>query len=42
MVHDDKSPAMACKPIEEDLVLHYYGELDGRWARGGGKPCAKL
>jgi anti-sigma factor RsiW len=28
MVHYDKSPAIACKPFEEDLVLYYYGELD--------------
>src|SRR4029077_10745106 len=28
MIHYDKSPAIACKPFEEDLVLYYYGELD--------------
>jgi anti-sigma factor RsiW len=28
MVQYDKSPAIACKPFEEDLVLYYYGELD--------------
>lgn len=30
MVQYDKSPVIACKPFEEDLVLYYYGELDSR------------
>jgi len=29
MVEHYKSPAVACKPFEEDLVLYYYSELDG-------------
>jgi Putative zinc-finger len=29
MVHPDKSAAVACPQWEEDLVLHYYGELRG-------------
>ena len=29
MTHHDKRAAMACTQWEEDLVLHYYGELRG-------------
>jgi anti-sigma factor RsiW len=29
MAQDDKTAAMACTQWEEDLVLHYYGELHG-------------
>ena len=29
MAQYDKSAAVACTQWEEDLVLHYYGELRG-------------
>jgi hypothetical protein len=29
MAQHHKATAIACKPFEEDLVLHYYGELGG-------------
>jgi hypothetical protein len=29
MAQHDKTAAVACTQWEEDLVLHYYGELDG-------------
>ena len=29
MAQDDKTAAVACTQLEEDLVLHYYGELRG-------------
>ncbi|HEY7317538.1 MAG TPA: zf-HC2 domain-containing protein [Candidatus Binatia bacterium] len=30
MAHPDKSAVAACAQWEEDLVLHYYGELGGK------------
>ena len=29
MTQDNKTAAVACTQWEEDLVLHYYGELAG-------------
>ena len=42
MAQDNTSAAVACTQWEEDLVLHYYGELRRERARSGGKPCARL
>ena len=42
MEQDNPSAAVACTQWEEDLVLYYYGELDGERAHSGGRPCARL